>query len=226
MTDLVSSRQPFVDGQWVAGEGGEFAVSSPATEEVIATVEGASAGQVEAAIVAARGAFDAGPWPGLSPAERIAAVLRLADALDARRDVLVETVIQEAGCPRGVTEMVQVGAALQSNRELSELYGRMPTWEHTEVPLADHLVGSNLRLSILRYEAAGVVAAITPYNFPLITNVWKVVPALLAGCTVVLRPSPLTPSRPPCSVKPPKRPTSRPASSTSCPRPATTAACC
>ena len=69
----------------------------------------------------------------------------------------------------------------------------MHPWEHNEVPLADHLVGASVRLSIRRFEPAGVVAAITPYNFPFITNVWKVVPALLAGCTVVLRPSPLTP---------------------------------
>jgi acyl-CoA reductase-like NAD-dependent aldehyde dehydrogenase len=123
----------------------------------------------------------------------MAAVLRLAGALEARRDVLVETVIQEAGCPRGVTEMVQVGLALQSLRELTELYGRLPAWEHNEVPFAGQLVGSTVRLSIRRYEPAGVVAAITPYNFPFVANVWKAVPALLAGCTVVLRPSPLTP---------------------------------
>src|SRR5207248_7370163 len=77
--------------------------------------------------------------------------------------------------------------------ELLDLYARMPEWEHNEVPLDGHFVGSTVRMSMRRYEAAGVVAAITPYNFPLITNVWKVVPALLAGCTVVLRPSPLTP---------------------------------
>jgi acyl-CoA reductase-like NAD-dependent aldehyde dehydrogenase len=89
--------------------------------------------------------------------------------------------------------MAQVDMALESIRELSELYGRMPAWEHNEVPLADYLLGSHVRLSIRRYEPAGVVAAITPYNFPFITNIWKIVPALLAGCTTVLRPSPLTP---------------------------------
>ena len=193
MTDLVAARRPFVDGQWVGGEGGELVVASPATEQTIATVEAASTGQVERAIGAARRASDEGPWPRLSAPERIAAVLRLADALEARRDVLIETVIGEAGCPRGVTEIAQVGMALHSIRELTDLYGRMPAWEHNEVPLADHLVGSAVRLSIRRYEPTGVVAAITPYNFPFITNVWKVVPALLAGCTTVLRPSPLTP---------------------------------
>jgi aldehyde dehydrogenase (NAD+) len=83
--------------------------------------------------------------------------------------------------------------ALSSIREITDLYERLPEWEHNEVPLTQHIAGSAVRLSIRRYEAAGVVAAITPYNFPFITNVWKVIPALLAGCTVVLRPSPLTP---------------------------------
>lgn len=92
-----------------------------------------------------------------------------------------------------MTEAAQVGMALSSIREIADVYERLPEWEHNEVPLTQHIAGSAVRLSIRRYEAAGVVAAITPYNFPFITNVWKVVPALLAGCTVVLRPSPLTP---------------------------------
>jgi acyl-CoA reductase-like NAD-dependent aldehyde dehydrogenase len=193
MTDLVAARRPFINGEWVAGGGGELAVASPATEEVVASVETASPAQTEAAILAARHAFDNGPWATSAPAERIAAVNRFGDALEARRDLLVETVIAEAGCPRGVTEVAQVGMALDSIRQLAELFGRMPGWENNEVPLGDHFVGSSVRLSIRRFEPSGVVAAITPYNFPLITNIWKVVPALLAGCTVVLRPSPLTP---------------------------------
>lgn len=193
MTDLVAARRPFVDGQWVAGEGPELAVSSPATEEVVAVVEGASPAQAEAAVLAARRAFDSGPWPRLEPGARIDAVARWGGALRARRDQLVETVIAEAGCPRLATEVAQVDMALDSIDQFCDLYGRMPAWEHNEVPLADHLVGSSVRLSVRRYEPTGVVAAITPYNFPFITNVWKVVPALLAGCTVVLRPSPLTP---------------------------------
>jgi len=197
----VTTHRPLIGGRWVAGEGGEFAVSSPATEDVIATVQAASVNQSEAAVLAARGAFDTGPWPTLAPADRVAAVLRLADALDARRDILVETAIQETGCPRGVTEAFQVDAALRSVRELSDLYTRLPEWEHNETPLADHLTGPRVQLSIRRFEPSGVVAAITPYNFPLITNVWKLVPALLVGCTTVLRPSPLTPWRPSASAR-------------------------
>jgi aldehyde dehydrogenase (NAD+) len=143
MTDLVVARRPFIDGAWVSGEGAELAVVSPATEEVVATVETASPGQTEAAILAARRAFDKGPWATMPPADRIAAVNRFGDALEARRDLLIETVIAEAGCPRGVTEMAQVGMALDSIRQLAELYGRMPAWESNEVPLEDHFVGSS-----------------------------------------------------------------------------------
>jgi acyl-CoA reductase-like NAD-dependent aldehyde dehydrogenase len=193
MTDVVAARRLFLDGQWVAGEGTPLTIVSPATEEIVAVVEGASASQTEAAIFAARRAFDRGTWSNMASRERIAAIGRFGDALDARRDILVETVIQEAGCPRLLTELVQVGKALESIRQYCDLYGRMPEWEHNEAPIADHVIGSQVRLSIRRFAAVGVVAAITPYNFPLLTNIWKVVPALLAGCTVVLRPSPLTP---------------------------------
>jgi aldehyde dehydrogenase (NAD+) len=193
MTDLVAARRPFVDGRWLPGQGGEFDVVSPATEDVVASVSAASPAETELAIEAARRAFDTGPWPTMAPADRIAAILRLADALDAKRDLLVETVIQETGCPRGVTELAQVDFALQSIRQLAELYGHMPAWENNEIPLEEHFAGSSVRLSIRKFEPSGVVAAITPYNFPFITNVWKMVPALLAGCTTILRPSPLTP---------------------------------
>lgn len=193
MTDLVAARQPYLNGEWIRGAGAPLDVESPATGDVVASVETTTPEQVRAAIAAARGAFDEGPWPGLHAAERIATIRRFRDALEARRSVLVETVIEEAGCPRGVTEVAQVGMALSSIGELIDLYERLPQWEHNEVPLSEHLAGSTVRLSIRRFEPAGVVAAITPYNFPFITNVWKVVPALLAGCTVVLRPSPLTP---------------------------------
>jgi aldehyde dehydrogenase (NAD+) len=193
MTDLVTARQPYIDGSWVSGGGGTFSVFSPATNQPIAQVEAASVAQFESAVIAARRCFDGGPWPRMTPAERVAAIRRLGDALDSRRDLLVETVIQEAGCPRMVTEMAQVGMAISSIHELSDLYEHLPAWEHNEVPLGDYLSGRSVRLSIRRYEPAGVVAAITPYNFPFITNVWKTVPALLAGCAVVLRPSPLTP---------------------------------
>ena len=193
ISDIVAARRPYIDGRWVSGDGPELPVESPADGSMVTTVAAASVDQVGAAIGAARRAFDAGPWPRLAAAERIAMVGRFIDALAARRSLLIETVIAEAGCPRLVTEPAQVDVSVSSSRQLVDLYSRLPEWEHNQAPLSDHFVGSKLRMSLTRYEPVGVVAAISPYNFPLLTNVWKVVPGLLAGCAVVLRPNPLTP---------------------------------
>ena len=193
MADIVASRSPFVDGAFVRGDGGTFAVEDPATEETVCDVEAASADQFRAAIAAARRAFDDGPWPGMSTSERADVLDRFADALDARRGVLVETVIAEAGCPRTFTEMMQVGMGLTSAHEHVDLARGLPEWEHNELPLPEYVAGGKVKLSIREHVPVGVVAAISPSNFPFTTNIWKVVPALVAGCTVVLRPSPLTP---------------------------------
>jgi acyl-CoA reductase-like NAD-dependent aldehyde dehydrogenase len=193
MTDIVASRSPFVDGAFVTGAGDPFTITDPGTEATVATVEGASPEQVADAVAAARRAFDTGPWPRMTADERGDALLRFAGAIEDRRDVLTETVISEAGCPLGFTQMMQVGMGLASSRDLVALARSLPEWEHNEMPLPEYVAGAKVRLSIRRYEPVGVVAAITPSNFPFTTNMWKVVPALATGCTVVLRPSPSTP---------------------------------
>lgn len=193
MTDLVASRSPFVDGAFVPGAGETFTITDPATEEVVGEVAGASTDQVAAAVAAARRAFDTGPWPRMTVDERCDALVRMADAFEARRDVLTETVIAEAGCPRTFSQMMQVGMGLTSGRDLVQLARTLPEWEHNELPLSEYVAGNSVKLSIRRYEPVGVVAAISPSNFPFTTNVWKVFPALATGCTVVLRPSPATP---------------------------------
>ncbi|GMU77990.1 MAG: aldehyde dehydrogenase [Acidimicrobiia bacterium] len=193
MNDLVTSRRPFIDGRFVEGLDAPFPITDPGTEETVAEVEAASPEQFRGAIAAARRAFDTGPWPRMSIDARCEALLRLAGELEARREALTETVIAEAGCPRTFTQMMQVGMGLASVREHVELARRLPEWEHNELPLADYVAGNKVKLSVRRYEPVGVVAAITPSNFPFTTNVWKVIPALVTGCTVVLRPSPQTP---------------------------------
>src|SRR6185436_3857315 len=186
MADIVTSRSTYIDGAFVPGAAGTFAVEDPSTESAFTEVESASLKQVDDAVAAARRAFDDGPWPRMTPDERAAVLGRMADALEARRDLLVETIIAEAGCPRLITQIAQVGLALQSAHEMPPMVAALPEWEHNELPLREQLQGSKLRLSIRRYEPVGVVAAITPYNFPFITNVWKVMPALATGCTIVL----------------------------------------
>jgi aldehyde dehydrogenase (NAD+) len=193
MTDLVAARGPYVDGKLVDGDDGTFTVFDPATEEMVADVEASSVAQVDAAIDAARRAFDDGPWPRMSMAERADVLYAFAGALVNRRDVILETIVAEAGSPRRFGEAAQVGMGLAGARELVDLAVALPEWEHNELPLREYVAGGTVKVSIRQYEPVGVVAAITPSNFPFTTNVWKLVPALITGCTAVLRPSPATP---------------------------------
>jgi len=193
MADLVAARSPFIDGAFTRGEAASFPVADPSREEVVAEVAAASPEQFALAIAAARRAFDEGPWPRMSTAERADALGAFADALEARRDVLMETVITEAGATQTFAQFAQVGMGLAGAREHLALARRLPDWEHNELPLQEYTAGAKVKFSIRKHDPYGVVAAISPANFPFTTNVWKVVPALLAGCTVVLRPSPITP---------------------------------
>lgn len=193
MVDLIEARGPFINGKFTDGEGETFAVEDPSTLETLAKVKASSIGQMSDAIDAARTAFDSGPWPQMSVDERVDYVKGFVAALASRRDSLIETVIAETGCPRRIADVGHIDYALNSAREIPDFYSSLPEWEHNELPFDEYLPFGRIRVSVRRYEPIGVVAAITPYNFPIITNVWKVVPALLTGCTVILRPSPLAP---------------------------------
>ncbi len=193
MPELVAPRQPFVDGKFVPGDGPTLAVESPATEETIAEVETASVPQIEQAIHAARRTFDAGTWADVPARERAAVLLRMAEHLAARRATLIDTVVAEAGAPHGNATDLQVGAPLEHARRIPELYLQLPEQEYNPVPPTELAPSGQVAASLNRYEPVGVVSAISAYNFPFYLNVWKVFPALMAGCSVVLRPSPLTP---------------------------------
>ncbi len=126
MTDIVTSRSPYIDGAFVSGAAGTFTVEDPSTEAAFTEVESASLEQVDDAIAATRRAFDEGPWPRMTPDERATVLGRMADALEARRDLLVETIIAEAGCPRLITQIAQVGLAMQSAHEMPPMVAALP----------------------------------------------------------------------------------------------------
>jgi acyl-CoA reductase-like NAD-dependent aldehyde dehydrogenase len=195
VADLLSFDRIYIDGAAVKGDAEPLDVEDPALEHSFTTVPTASVEQVDQAIGAARRAFDRGPWSRLPVGERVATLLRLADRLRAQRAELIETIIAETGSTRLIAQWAQVDMSLDQARQLSELFATLPAWEHNELPLLDSFdpAGRDVVMSVRRYEPCGVVAAITPYNFPLQTNVWKVFSALAAGCSVILRPSPLTP---------------------------------
>ncbi|MFI7575957.1 aldehyde dehydrogenase family protein [Micromonospora sp. NPDC049497] len=169
----------YLDGRWVtASDGATLPVHNPATEEVVATVPAGTAADVDRAVAAARAAF-AG-WAATAPADRAAHLDRLHAALTARADEIGRTIALELGTPLKLATRVQAGLPLTVLRGYVDLAARPP---------AEETVGNSL---VVR-EPVGVVGAITPWNYPLQQVMAKLAPALAAGCTVVLKPSELTP---------------------------------
>jgi aldehyde dehydrogenase (NAD+) len=189
----VEAEHLLIGGRLETGGGSPLPVENPATEEVFTTAPTASADQVEVALESSRTSFDTGVWADQSTADRVAVLARMAQWLQERRDVLVETAVREVGAVRAIAGLAQVDMALDQARQLPELFATLPQWEHNEVPLDGLVTQKDVLLSVRSHEPVGVVTAITPYNFPLQTAVWKVFSALATGCSVILRPSPLTP---------------------------------
>ena len=181
----------FIDGTWTASNAsGAIEVIDPTTEEIIGSVPDADVKAADAAIKAARKAFDEGPWPRMSPRERGAALSRVAAILDERHDALKELIMAETGSTGFLCDFVQVRGTIDIATWVGESVEHVVRWTEVSAPVG----GPNAMAghAVVR-EPAGVVAAITPFNFPFFLNVVKVIPALAAGCTVVLKPHPWTP---------------------------------
>lgn len=160
-------------------------VISPHTEEPIAEVDAAGPDDVDAAVAAARAALTSSPWAHSEPSERVAAIRRLADIYDRRRPEMADTITAEIGAPTSFAQRAQVGLPAFMIRAFCDLAERH-RWQETR----PGFFGSDV---LVRKEPAGVVAAIVPWNMPQFLIVTKLVPALLAGCTVVLKPAPESP---------------------------------
>ncbi|CAM2746681.1 aldehyde dehydrogenase [Skermania piniformis] len=154
---------------------------SPHTEQRLDEVAAAGPDDVDQAVAAARAAADAGPWPRMSPDERIAVVRRLAERYGARRAELAELITAEIGAPTSFAQRAQVGLPAMMISAFCDLAERFE-WQQTRTGFfgADVLV---------RHEPVGVVAAVVPWNMPQFLTVTKLVPALLAGCSVVVKPA-------------------------------------
>ncbi|MDQ1697907.1 MAG: aldehyde dehydrogenase [Frankiaceae bacterium] len=182
--------QLFVGGRWSdASDGARFDVVDPTTEHVLADVAQATPEDVERAVLAARAAFDEGPWPRLAVAERQEVLRRFVSELERRTTDLVDTVVAEAGCTIQLARAAQVGAPLAHLRDVVERV--LPTFPFSRPQPPTFGIG--MGQGVVVREPVGVVSAITPFNWPVFVNLAKVGPALAAGCTVVLRPSPYTP---------------------------------
>jgi aldehyde dehydrogenase (NAD+) len=181
----------YIDGRWAEGTGDEIQVLNPATEEVVETLRGASVAETESAIVAARRAFDDGPWPALDPRERAELLRRLAVLLRERKSEIVDLTVQEGGAPRSLAEGLQVTVPLDHLADLADRVLRTFPFERPLMPT--YGAAGGIWQGVVRREPFGVVSAITPFNYPNYINLLKVGPAIAAGNTVVLAPSPLTP---------------------------------
>lgn len=185
----------YIDGRLLRGEGAVLHVEDPSYGTLFSSFAGASMAQIERAITAARAAFDDGRWSSLSSAQRVETLRRFVKALAGRAESLTSTIVKEAGCPIGASVMhAQVSSPLRQAGEIIELFLSLPEFEENPLPLAERATPMRQFVqSLRRYTPVGVVAGIAAYNFPFYTAMWKVMPALIAGNTIVLRPSPLTP---------------------------------
>ena len=178
-----------IDGELIgAADGGTYVNENPATAEPVGDAADATEGDVDRALTAARRAFDTTDWRSDLDL-RLHALGQLAAALEDATDELTETTIAEVGAPRSACATVQVGEPLRFvpyYREVARHYG----WT-TDLGPADTLGGPAHRWT--EAVPAGVVAAITPWNVPTQINLAKIVPALAAGCAVVLKPAVETP---------------------------------
>lgn len=185
----------YIDGRFVTGEGDELLVENPSDGGELARLPGLSADQFAQAVSAARRAFDRGDWSRRPMHERQDILHRLFDALEAQAPAVLDVLVAETGCPAHSGSMqAQFATPLRMAREIIDLMAGLPEAEESSLPPAEarNRLGQAVR-SLREYAPLGVVTGISAYNFPLHTGVWKIVPALIAGDSVILRPNPLTP---------------------------------
>lgn len=192
MAFLKHADSIYIGGEWQKTDQRE-AVINPADESVLIEAPVGSSAQVDAAIAAARHAFDKGDWPRLPVATRQEILTRFLDAVDARKDRILDLIVAEAGATRMLAQTVQYSIPMKHARRTVEVASR-PAVTSLPVELTPNAQGgTTLGTGVVSREPVGVVSAISPYNFPFFLNIGKVIPALAVGCTVVLKPSPYTP---------------------------------
>ncbi|MGB6126421.1 MAG: aldehyde dehydrogenase family protein, partial [Gordonia sp. (in: high G+C Gram-positive bacteria)] len=178
----------FIGGKWVQSSGDEWIdVVDSWSEDVVARVRAATFADVDAAVAAARASFDAGVWASTPIAERADVIDEIANRLEARLPELIQIGIAEVGIPVPVSAMTQ---------EMTVGLFRAVAEEARKVQLVDERTRADGGISRVLKEPNGVVGVIIPWNGPIGTIAFKVIPALAAGCSVVLKTSPEAPLSP------------------------------
>lgn len=179
------STQLYIGGEWTQANGGTIPTYNPATEEVIKEVGFANPADVDAAVGAARQAFESAEWRDLLPVQRAKLLFKLADLIEEHAEELAQLETQDQGQPIGISRGVSVAGAAEHFRYyagwVTKIEGRTSP---ISFPDTHHYT---------RREPIGVCALITPWNFPLMILSWKLAPALATGNTVIIKPAEQTP---------------------------------
>ncbi|MGB9072662.1 MAG: aldehyde dehydrogenase family protein [Terriglobales bacterium] len=184
-------RKMLIDGKWVnAASGKTFPTYNPATGEVLAQIAEGDRQDIDAAVKAARKAFDSGPWPRMSTSQRGRLMWKLADLLEAHTEEFATIETLDNGKPLAVARAADVPLAVDMFRYMA---GWATKLEGTTIPLSVPYTPKAKYLAYTLREPVGVVGQIIPWNFPLLMAAWKLGPALAAGCTIVLKPAEQTP---------------------------------
>src|ERR1700678_4101168 len=188
---IAKPRKMLIDGKWVnAASGKTFATYNPATGEILAQVAEGDKADIDAAVQAARRAFDSGPWSAMTPSQRGKIVWRIGDLTSKYADELAELESIDNGKPMAVARAADVPLA-------ADIFQYMAGWctkiEGKTIPLSVLYTPGVQYHSYTRPEPIGVVGQIIPWNFPLLMAAWKLAPALATGCTVVLKVAEETP---------------------------------
>jgi len=178
----------YINGKWVAPIKGEtFDTINPADESLICQVAAATKEDIDAAVKAARTAFDKGNWPNSKGHERAVFLRKIAEGIRSQRQEMAELEVLDNGKP-----LVEALADIDDSAGCFDFYADLAEKldNEQEYPVA---VGDERFNTVIRKEPIGVAGAIIPWNYPLLMVAWKVAPALAAGCSMVLKPSELTP---------------------------------
>lgn len=176
----------WIDGEWAKGQNGSLTVYNPATGEALAEVARAGRDEVDRAVRSAHEAFYDGRWSGLTPGERSSALWRLADGLEAQSERFARVESENTGKPY---KNLSLAGDIPFSVDNLRFFAAAARDAHG-MAAGEYAAGYT---SMFRHEPVGVVGQIAPWNYPLMMAVWKLGPALAAGCTVVLKPAPSTP---------------------------------
>lgn len=180
----------FVDGKFGLASGAVRQLFDPSTAEPIANLHDCGPQETDRAVRSAHAAFEDGRWSGLRPADRERVLLKFADLVEANAEELAQLESWNQGKSINIARAVDVGASVEFMRYYAGLATKI-TGQTFDVSIA--MPPGTKYTAYTRREPIGVVAGVTPWNFPMMIGLWKIMPALAAGCSIVLKPSELTP---------------------------------